>query len=173
MYSIPRRLGLNPDEAEDVSQAVFASLLQSLPNLRDGQSLAKWLIVVAKRQSWKLIRARPSRTEAGLPDEDALAVAHRLDDPDFLWQRRHAVRQALGSLGGRCQDLLAALFTDRNQPDYTEVSARLGIPVGSIGPTRNRCLKKLMEVLAAAPGAAGLWDEAEQGLLRRGGEEPS
>ncbi len=173
VYAIPRRLGLTSDEAEDVSQAVFASLLQSLGNLRDGQSLAKWLIVVAKRQSWKLLRARPSRTEAGMPDEDAMAVAHRLDDPDFLWQRRHAVRQALSSLGDRSQELLVALFTNRNQPDYTEVSARLGIPVGSIGPTRNRCLKKLMDSLAAAPGGDGLWNEAEQRVLRGDGGDPT
>ena len=168
MYSIARRTGLTTDEAEDVSQAVFASLLQSLGGLRDGQSLAKWLIVVSKRQSWRIVRARPTP----LAGPDGEAPAPHPDDPDDVWARRQAVRQALASLGGRCQELLSALFTDRNRADYAEVSARLGIPVGSIGPTRNRCLRKLLDVLGSMPGSAALWSEAEQAAIHGRLDDP-
>ncbi len=155
VFSIPRRLGLSREEAEDVSQGVFTALLGSLPSLRDGQSLAKWLIVVAKRQSWKVIRARQAQI-----DETSQHEAHTTisDDAEEVWQRRQAVREALATLGGRCQDLLTALFLRRSSPDYAEVSASLGIPVGSIGPTRNRCLKRLMDILGAIPGTSGLWN---------------
>ena len=155
VYSIARRAGLSPDDAEDVSQTVFTSLLTSLPALRDGQSVSKWLIVVAKRHAWKVRQARqPSAAPDDLPDQHADSGT----DSDDAWRRRHAMQQGLASLGGRCQELLTALFIDRHQADYAQISQRLSIPIGSIGPTRNRCLRKLMEVLMAAPGAAVLWD---------------
>jgi RNA polymerase sigma factor (sigma-70 family) len=158
VYTIARRSGLSQDEAEDVSQIVFASLLQSLGTLRDGQSVSKWLIVVAKRHSWKVLRARPALADADVFDAAGPAAAEATDE---AWQRRQALQQGLAALGGRCQELLTALFSDRNQPDYAQVSERLGIPIGSIGPTRNRCLRKLMELLMEAPGAAALWDPAD------------
>lgn len=162
VYSIARRHGLTQHEAEDVSQSVFTSLLQSLPSLRDGQSLAKWLIVVAKRQTWKVSRARPTLAEHSTAE--AVQDTQR-DEPDVLWQRRHAARQALATLGGRCQELLTALFMQRSKPDYAEISTSLGIPVGSIGPTRNRCLRKLMDILASLPGTGGLWEPSEAARL--------
>lgn len=164
VYSIPRRMGLPPDAAEDVSQAVFTALLSALPTLRDGQSLSKWLIVVAKRQTWKAIRAKPASGDHAALD---LAEASVREDQDEVWERRQAVRQSLTTLGGRCQELLTALFVRKDKPDYNEVSERLGIPVGSIGPTRNRCLRKLMDILGSKPG--DLWDEDEQETLRGGG----
>jgi len=164
VYAIPRRMGLTQDEAEDVSQAVFTALLGALPTLRDGQSLAKWLIVVAKRQSWKVIRGRDRVADSSVAERIEAGVG---EGGDQVWERRQAVRRGLEALGGRCQELLTALFMCKQKPDYNEVSGRLGIPVGSIGPTRNRCLKKLMEVLGSQAG--GLWDEQERETLRGAG----
>lgn len=159
VYTIARRAGLAPDDAEDVSQTVFTSLLTSLATLRDGQSVSKWLIVVAKRHAWKVRQARQLSSAAATDDLPDQHTDSGFDsDSDDAWRRRHAMRQGLAALGGRCQELLTALFIDRHQADYAQISQRLSIPIGSIGPTRNRCLRKLMEILMAAPGAAVLWD---------------
>ena len=169
VYSIPRRLGLSQDESEDVAQSVFASLLTAMEGMRDRQTLAKWLITVANRQAWRAIR---SRKAIPTPGGDAIeAVAHHTDEtPDIAaWERRQTVREALVRLGGRCQELLTALFSDHASPDYQEIGRRLGMPVGSIGPTRNRCLRKMMEILQAMPGGAAM--EADLAHLAPG--EPS
>ncbi|MCB9841108.1 MAG: sigma-70 family RNA polymerase sigma factor [Phycisphaeraceae bacterium] len=157
VYSIPRRLGLSQDEAEDVAQSVFASLLTAMESMRDRQTLAKWLITVANRQAWRSIR---SRRNSPTPGGDTIDAAEQPDDetPDIAaWERRQTVREALVRLGGRCQELLTALFSDQASPDYQEIGRRLGMPIGSIGPTRNRCLQKIMEVLRGMPGAAAIW----------------
>lgn len=164
VYSVPRKLGLRPEESEDVSQSVFASLLTAMEGMRDRQSLAKWLITVATRQSWRVIDGR--RASGGGPAEAVETIPESERTPDLAgWERRLAVRRALGLLGGRCQELLLALFSDRGSPDYQQVAERLGMPIGSIGPTRNRCLRKLLEILASRGGVAGPWDERERALL--------
>lgn len=166
VYSVPRRLGLSQPEAEDVAQSVFASLIGALEGLRDRQSLAKWLITVANRQSWRTIREK--RSGAGGDDPSNLADQTFDEAPDLdAWERRHTVRLGLARLGDRCQELLTALFSDRASPDYHEISRRLGMPVGSIGPTRNRCLRKLMDILAAQPGAGSLWTDRERAILQK------
>lgn len=79
------------------------------------------------------------------PADDASGPERQLDD----LQQLHAVRQALDRLDARCRDLLALLFADDDQRvPYEEVGRRLGLPVGSIGPTRARCLGKLRGLIA-------------------------
>jgi RNA polymerase sigma factor (sigma-70 family) len=62
-------------------------------------------------------------------------------------ERAQEVREALGSLSERCQSLLKALYYERDEPDYRRVAEQLGMPVGSVGPTRGRCLERLLEAL--------------------------
>lgn len=75
--------------------------------------------------------------DVSAPDDDAL----------LRWERQHLIREALKRLGGRCETLLSELFLGKTEGSYDAVAERLGIPVGSIGPTRARCLKKLEELL--------------------------
>lgn len=146
VYSIPRRLGLSEADAEDVFQNVFVTLLRSLGQLRDQTRLSAWLITTTRRETWRLGRTGARRAEdeldESLPADDPAAL-----DDVLRWEREDGVRQAMLRLDGRCRELLTALFLEPATPSYEAVASRLGIPVGSIGPTRARCFKKLDAIL--------------------------
>jgi len=149
VYSIPRRYRLPDDQCDDVFQNVFASLLRHLSKVRDAESLPKWMITTTCRECWRQVRenkAAQGRTEPGWPVD----ASDPSDPPEAraeAWERQFLVDQALRSLGGRCERLLRAIFLDPSKPSYTAISERLGMPVGSIGPVRARCLAKLLELL--------------------------
>ena len=84
-----------------------------------------------------------------MPDLDQrIADPQSPSDEDIeRWEEQHLVHRALGRLGGRCELLLRALFTEGNAPGYEEIARRLGMKVGSIGPTRARCFRKLEQIL--------------------------
>lgn len=154
VYAIVRRAGLDEHAAADVFQTVFARLVESLPRINEPSRLQAWIVTTAKRETLlQLGRSRrtvsmtaanePSddREEWDVPDpallpEDALAELQELD----------RVRTALESLDERCRELLRLLFRD-DAAGYETVARRLGIPVGSIGPTRARCLHKLRRLV--------------------------
>ncbi len=160
VYAIARRHGLAEHACDDVAQLVFASLLRSLSSIREPAALPGWLTMTTRRACWRLVqrqRKEQSRVAAAgghdyLADALVQAPSSTPEASDALaaMERAHAVRLALDELGGRCRELLRALFLDTAKPDYTAISHRLDMPLGSIGPTRNRCLSKLAELL---PGA--------------------
>ncbi len=147
VYAIPLRAGLTPDEAADVFQVVFLRLVESLDALREPQALGKWLIITAKRESWKALRKRPAETET-LDDALVEPFDGLHDHPDEeLWLDQVMVQEALAQIGERCQQLLRLLYLDQAHPSYEDISRQMKIPPGSIGPTRARCLEKLRQVL--------------------------
>ncbi len=153
VYSIPRGYQLPDAACDDIFQGVFSLLFQNLSGLRDTRTLAKWLITTTQRECWRASRsgARVARL-ATLP---AQAPPPNEPEPDELerWERRIAVQSALTKLGGPCERLLRALFMNTDQPNYAEISSLLGIPTGSIGPTRARCLAKLGALLGESSAA--------------------
>src|SRR4029453_546364 len=104
-----------------------------------------WLITTTHRESWR-IGKRDAGKYADL-DEHITDVSAPEDDQISTWEQQHMVRRGLDELGGRCKDLLAALFLESGEPSYEAIAARLGMTVGSIGPTRARCFKKLEKIL--------------------------
>lgn len=144
VYSVPRRDGLSETDADDVFQNVFATLFRRLGDLRDQTRLSSWLITTAHRESWRV--GKLARRNVELDDGVADAGAPPLDEIARA-ERDQGVRDALRRLDDRCRDLLTALFLVPETPSYDEIGARLGMPVGSIGPTRARCFKKLEAVL--------------------------
>lgn len=162
VYAIVRRTGFDEHAAADVFQTVFSRLLQHLPRLDDPSRLQAWIVTTTKREAL-LQRQRAQRTvsmhrsgdggdaEAGgwtadwEPADEADGPERQLDE----LQQLHVLRQAMDRLDARCRDLLALLFTDDDtRVPYEEVGRRLGLPVGSIGPTRARCLGKLRSLIA-------------------------
>lgn len=147
VWSIPRKYGLPREDAEDVHQTVFASLIHHLGELRDRERISSWLITTATRECWRLQRlasARRARTIGGDLDQ-AIEVPLPTTDPKD--EQRQLVREGMERLNDRCRHLLQALFAGEDEPHYPTIAERLGIPVGSIGPTRARCLSKLEEIL--------------------------
>jgi RNA polymerase sigma factor (sigma-70 family) len=147
VYSVPLHLGLSAEDAAEVFQDVFESLLRNLDGLREVERLASWLYTAAKRLSLRRISAL--RRQAGREShEDAVllgleAGGQSLSERLLTIERQGELMRLIEALPERCRVLLTALFLDPDEPDYDEISARLGIPRGAIGPTRMRCLHKL------------------------------
>ena len=143
IWSICRRYRLGAADAEDVGQAVWMHLVEHLDNLRDACALPGWLATATRRECSRVLRATCKVPAGGLvlenmPDEQTAPAEHEL----LVAERNATLREAFVRLPPGCQRLLAMLITDPPVP-YTEISARLGIPVGSIGPSRHRYLERL------------------------------
>lgn len=149
VFSIPLNYGLSREDAADIAQLTFTILIQSLDSLREDSRLGAWLATVARRHTWRLLD-RNKRESAGKHED--LADSPKLlgaSGPDAVeqWEMTEWLSQGLSELNEPCRNLLTALYFDPEQPSYAEVAERLNMPVGSIGPTRARCLKRLKEVL--------------------------
>ena len=144
VYAIPHRYGLDEDAAKDIFQEVFTILVRQLPTLRRRTGLPKWLISTARNTCRKWIRqsdrAVPGVVDGEAPAEPPPQVLLRLES-------QHLVREALQRIGTRCAELIGILYSRHGPVGYEEAARRLGVPVGSIGPTRARCLQKLLEQL--------------------------
>ena len=145
IWSICGKYRLGRADAEDVGQSVWLCLVDQLGQIRQPAALPGWLATTARRECARLVRAARG-PHAGLYPLDAENAADKQAGPadqDLLAAERHtALRQAFASLPPHDQQLIALRAADPPVP-YTQISARLGIPVGSIGPTRRRCLDKM------------------------------
>jgi len=151
LWQVARSAGLSQGDAEDVLQTVWMRLITHLDGIHDAGALTGWLVTTTKRESWRVRAAGRKQLPA---DQDVFA-----DLPDkgpgseeqvMLEDQRRELWAAIGMLSRRCQELLRIMaFAPR--ADYATVAAALGMRVGSIGPTRGRCLAKLRAVLAAGP----------------------
>ena len=144
IWSICRRYGLGRTDTEDVGQAVWLYLVGHLGNLREPAALPGWLATTARRECLRVLRAgRP--LAAGcvldaetLPDDQAGTAEQEL----LAAERQAVLREAFLDLPPCGQRLIALLLEDPPLP-YAEISVRLGIPIGSIGPNRRRYLDKM------------------------------
>lgn len=145
VYSVAISTGLTVDDAADVTQITFSALLDGLDRLRPGSRLASWLATVARRQAWRVLAQR-KREPTGLKEDVAWSVAESYPDPDDetgRWDQLHALLMALERLDARCRNLITALYFELDQPSYEDIARQFGMPMGSIGPTRARCLERL------------------------------
>lgn len=144
VYSVPRRYGLSDSDSEDVFQHVFISLYRALEQVRDTNRLSSWLITTAHRETWRI-----GKKSSRYPylDEQIHDVSAPEEEDAETWERQDAVRTALVELGGTCEALLRALFMEKDDPSYEAIAERLGMKIGSIGPTRARCFSKLEAIL--------------------------
>lgn len=140
VYSVARRNGLSADDAADVTQGTFVTLIDSLDRIKDEERLASWLMTVTRRQSWRVRNL--SRRDVQLE-----VVPEEVDESQDDWASILALHDALAELGGTCKDLLEALYLDPESPSYAEIAQRFGRSIGGIGPLRGRCLEKLRGIL--------------------------
>jgi len=159
IWSICRRHRLGPADAEDVGQSVWASLVDQLDRVRDPAALPGWIATTTRRECVRVLRAAQGPHTVSytldfeiLPDEQARGVEQEL----LAAERHAALREAFDHLPPDGQQLIALLIADPPVP-YADISARLGIPVGSIGPSRSRCLDKMRRypAIAALMASAG------------------
>lgn len=150
VYSIPKKHGLNAEDCADVFQVTFHTLLRNLDRIEAEAGLPSWLSVTATRESLRVLRISgryESSEDLGLSldeivaDEDATAEREAI-----ATERNQALQAAVRTLPQKCRELISRLYLEGDVP-YTEVARELKIPIGSIGPTRARCLEKLRQIL--------------------------
>jgi len=141
--AVIRRLRLSAADADDVNQTVWLRLVEHLDALREPKALPGWLATTARNEGLRAIR-RKGRDLPVDPEGGALEHGEQLDLDEAIVQdlRSQALREALQELPENRRELLYLLLADPPL-SYDEISARLGIPKGSIGPTRARALEQL------------------------------
>ena len=154
LWQVVRGCGLDRESAEDVVQTTWLALVRCRDRIAEPRAVSGWLCTAARREAWRVSRQGTRQTPSSdevldrhLPEEPAPEQRVVLDDENArLWE-------CLRQLPERCQRLLRIVAAGP-RPDYTEVASQLGMPVGSIGPTRGRCLEKLRLELVRTGGLA-------------------
>jgi RNA polymerase sigma factor (sigma-70 family) len=152
IWSICRKYRLGRDDADDVGQSVWLRLVDQLDNIRHPAALPGWLATTTRRECGRVVRAAhgPHAVVCALDAENIPDKQAEAAEKELLAAERHAaLREAFTHLPPDGQRLIAMLIADPPVP-YAEISARLGIPVGSIGPTRRRCLDRMRRYPAIA-----------------------
>jgi RNA polymerase sigma factor (sigma-70 family) len=149
LWAVATGFRLGRADAAEVVQTTWVRLVENLDRIKQPEALPGWLATTARREALRMVRMQGREMlvdtefsfsgERGPEDADPEPSALREDRRRLIWW-------AVNQLPENCQALLHLLTVVR--PTYAEVSDMLGIPIGSIGPTRGRCLKRLREILA-------------------------
>lgn len=147
LWQVVRAYGLERTLAEDVVQTTWMTLVRRHDGIADDRAVAGWLTTCARREAWRVAKAQQrvratddADIEVHLPPEVSAEERAQVADSDSrLWR-------AVAALDERCGRLLRIVAFD-DRPDYARIAADLSMPVGSIGPTRQRCLGKLRTAL--------------------------
>ena len=161
VHAVARSYRLSDADIGDVFQEVFAALVAGLPRLRESRALVRWLSSTTQRiaRATALRQRREQALSTGVDEISGLTAGDPPVGADLERLEEQAmIRLGLASLAPRCQRLLEALYYEDPLPSYSEIAHRLGLPMGSIGPTRARCIERLrlaLEGLFAGRRIAG------------------
>jgi RNA polymerase sigma factor (sigma-70 family) len=158
--SVARRHRLSPSDQEDVLQRTWLALLQHIGRVKAPEAIVSWLATTARNECLATLRAQRREFPAEeLPRAEAVPAStdseEAFDGEMWMAERRAALRVAVDRIGGRPRAMLELLMAD-DCLSYAEISARLAMPIGSIGPTRARSLARLRR----EPEIAGLFDDS-------------
>lgn len=156
VWHVVRSYRLGDADSADVVQTVWLRLVESLSRIREPAAVGGWLATTARNESLRVLRRKGREV---VDDGTSLldTPADDVDSPEAVVERaavRGVVVTALDTLSERCRSLLRALAYSPDS-SYADISASLGMPVGSIGPTRSRCLEHLRRELGARDVLAG------------------
>ena len=153
LWHTARAQGLGSAAAEDVVQTTWLSLVRHQESIEDPLAVLKWLLTTTRREAWTVSR-RTRREDAREEVGDLLdGTPAQVDGPEQVLvrgQEQVVLWRHFATLSERCQHLLRVI-AQAERPDYQAVAEALGMPVGSIGPTRGRCLAKLRTALTNDP----------------------
>ncbi|WP_345752376.1 RNA polymerase sigma factor [Microbacterium rhizophilus] len=155
LWHVVRAYGLGPEAAADVVQSTWLAFVRKHESIADPEAVSAWLTMTARREAW-----RTSKIDARSDPTEDEALERRM--PPSATAEEQAVGQlesqrlwlAVSALDERCRRLLRIVAFD-DRPDYRRIASDLHMPIGSIGPTRQRCLGKLRARLADAEGTEG------------------
>lgn len=141
---------LASEDRQDAFSATFFRLFERLHTIREPEKLPGWVATTARNEVHVLLRARRRQVPSELDDAAVPAVTVELDEDLVRDERTRALRLALARLPEQCRQLLHLLMVDPPM-GYAEISEVLGIPHGSLGPTRQRCLARLRATPELSP----------------------
>lgn len=154
IYAIPLRAGLDEDHTAEIFQDVFTTLFEKLNDIEQPEKLQAWLVTTTRRKTLHVVLKvklqQQSHVNTDEPPHLATSIRDEAPLPDeqlLILEEQHRIRTAFLSLDERCRTLLEMLFYHAEPPSYADIATTLGISEGSIGPTRARCLAKLLRVL--------------------------
>lgn len=163
LWHVVRAYGLDAALAEDVVQTTWMTLVRRHESITEPLAVSGWLTTCARREAWRVgklqRRADPTENESLEPH---LPTAASAEQTATLSDSSHRLWLAVGQLNERCQRLLRIVaFEER--PDYARIAADLAMPIGSIGPTRQRCLVKLRALLEGQGLRGDGWEGDDDG----------
>ncbi len=153
VHALASRAGLSDDEVADTFQTVFTIVWRNLDLLEEPDAFPGWISTIARREAWRTARkgsreSRATERAAADPAGEALPSPTPMADARLERAERAALLQhEVQRLDDRCREMLTMLFWENPTRSYEEVAERLGMPLGSLGPTRARCLEKLRRSL--------------------------
>jgi len=149
VWSVARAHGLSRADAADVSQTAWLRLVEHLHRLRDPERVGTWLASTARHEALRTLRRARRQLPVG-DDAELDRSGPPVDSPEartLAAERSDILWRAFAALPPRCQTLLRVLMTDP-PPSYQQVAVAMDMPIGSIGPTRARCLERLRQLAA-------------------------
>lgn len=146
VWSVARSFGLDDATAADVSQTVWLRLVEHCGRIRDPQRLAGWLATTTRREALRVIRGRRRQQPSDLVDTIADRVTPQPDELLIEDETTRSAFVAFDALSERCRQLLRLLCAEPRL-DYATVADLIGRPIGSLGPTRARCLDQLRRLM--------------------------
>jgi RNA polymerase sigma factor (sigma-70 family) len=152
VWSICRRYNLERTDTDDVGQTVWLRLVEHLGSLREPAALPGWLAATTRHECQRVLQTARRRREAEHRSDPETASDGGFDEIDHELEsavRRVALREAFTQLRPRCRDLLSQLFAEE-RASYREIGTKLGMKIGAIGPSRERCLQDLRRCAALA-----------------------
>jgi RNA polymerase sigma factor (sigma-70 family) len=151
LWHTARSSRLDAATAEDVLQTVWLALVRKSDTISEPLAVLQWMVVSTKREAWRVAKNQGRSTSENLESTTrAAADAESIEDTVLRDESDKRLWRHIEGLPARCRTLLRVIaFADR--PDYAELARALGMPQGSIGPTRGRCLAKLRIALAQDP----------------------
>jgi RNA polymerase sigma factor (sigma-70 family) len=143
LRAVCHRYGMTGADADDVCGVVWLRLVLNLADLREPATLPAWLATTVRRECLDQLRRRQRQTPCAIDDQRVVDEYEPAPDARLLLRERQmVVQKAVAQLPDRERQLLSMLFSDPPTP-YLDISAKLGMPIGAIGPTRQRCLARL------------------------------
>jgi RNA polymerase sigma factor (sigma-70 family) len=142
VWAIARNHRLSAEDAAEVSQTTWLRLAEHIDRLQDASKVGGWLATTARHEALRVLRGAGRQIPMGddMPEPECPAI--ELDDELLRSERDTLLWRAFSRLPARDQALLRLLISDP-MPSYEEIGAAMGMPVGSVGPTRARCLERL------------------------------
>jgi RNA polymerase sigma factor (sigma-70 family) len=158
LWSVARSFQLSAADAADVVQATWLRLVEALDSVRQPERIGSWLATTARREALAVLRRGTRERPSAIGDvADSVDSTDEVDEALLRRERNAWLWRAFEQLKPACQVLLRLLISEP-RPSYAEAAAVLGLPVGSIGPTRQRCIALLRRILVAGVAPASTSD---------------